>query len=124
MIKYKVTKQEGGDVEFERSGAKNKFTASEMMENIKTLSKLKTQLLAQKKLEDAKMKNVESNHAFVKDMEDKALSTAHTYWEAKLLFNACDNKLKEVDEMIDEEKECVVAIEAQTGINVAKYGKK
>lgn len=124
MIKYKVTKQENGDVEFERSGAKNKFTASEVMSNLKALSKLKTECLAQKKLEDAKMKNIEGFHKHITEMEDKDLSAAHTYWEAKLLFNACESKIKEVDEMIDEEKECVVAIEAQTGINVAKYGKK
>lgn len=123
MIKYKILKDENGELTIEKKGKVFSFSSLDVIKDLEQLNKQKKAYEAQRELNRAEMKNMEEFHPFVKELSDEDIHTAHMYWESKKMVDALDKKLPEFDEAIAETEEAVKAIEEQCGINILTYGK-
>lgn len=114
MIKYKLLKN--GSIE--KSGHKHTFTAKEVKESLTNLAKLKKEMTAQKKLEDAKTQNIQHFNEFTQTMTFEQLHAAHLCYMAVNNSKLCEEKLKEIDEAEVETKEAIEQIKIQTGVKI------
>lgn len=103
-IKERVIEKHGGVVE---------FTFEELEKSIETFEKLMKEIKPIIEHEKAKMVNIEHFHPFVNEMSEQDLSTAHLYHQAKVTAKVHEDKLKEIEEAYNEEKETVEEIKKQ-----------
>lgn len=103
-VKEQVIEQHGGVVE---------FTFEELEKSIATFEKLMREIKPVIEHEKAKMENIEHYHPFVKEMSEQDLSTAYLYHQAKVTAKVHEDKLKEIEEAYNEEKETVEEIKKQ-----------
>lgn len=73
---------------------------------------------AQVALEKAKMFNIEEFHPFVKDMSDKDMLTVSMYYEAKVIVQKSEPKIKEIQDAIKDSSDEVKLITEKLGFAV------
>lgn len=123
MIKYKILKDENGELTIEKKGKVFSFSSLDVIKDLEQLNKQKKAYEAQRELNRAEMKNMEEFHPFVKELSDEDIHTAHMYWESKKMVDALDKKLPEFDDAIAETEQAIKDVEEQCGINILTYGK-
>lgn len=97
----------------EKRGHVVTFTMNEIEANTQLLLKNRKEIQAKKDFEDAKMKNIEAFHAWVKRISDERLFTAWMYQEAKGIVKLCNDKLAEIDKQIADDEVEVAEIRKQ-----------
>ncbi len=107
-ITYKKIEQDGKEV-IEKIGHKIHFTVEEIEKHQEFLAKKLESAIAQRDLEDAKMKNIEDNHEYVKELDALKLHTIHMYREAqihrdeqKTLIRNIENAQKDYEDELKE----------------------
>lgn len=98
-MKFKIVNRapDNRDYVIEQTGHPSFFTMREVDENSTHHKKLRIELNAKKDYEAKKMENIEEHHAFVKELSEQDLFTAHMYFESKEAVKMCKIKLNELD---------------------------
>jgi len=119
MVKYKVLESEKeNEVLIEKSGSTHQFTVEAVKKHMAELDRIEKELTAQIELEEAKMKNVETHHEIVQQLDDLRLTAIAVYAQSKGVKDKCEKKLKEVKEAKAEYHEEIEEIKKQTGVEI------
>jgi len=120
---YKVVEEHKDDPMqnvIEKGNISVQFTPYELQANIDSNKKLVKELKAKVTIEDAKKKNIEANHPFVKDLTDEQRFTVHMYEEAMSVCRHFPKKIAEFEESIAEMEQEQRNIAEQVGIAIPK----
>lgn len=90
------------EIVIEKSGIKNQFTFKQIDDHRAYLAKANLEMAAQKQLDEAKMKNIEENHSYVKDLDDQKLLAITMYAQAKAQVKKLDEKMAEVSKALSD----------------------
>lgn len=114
-MKYKIHKKADDikDAVIEKTGHKIHFTMREVESTREQNRKTKEEIDAKVRIEKAKMKNIEKNHPFVKEMSEKDRNTVYMYYEAQQFVTMGEEKLKEFEENDKELQEELIEIGKQ-----------
>lgn len=104
-FQYKLLEpaQDYKDSVIEKSGIKATFTLREIEANRDALTRTKTELEAQIKVQDATTSNIESFHPFVKDMSLEDTHAAGMFYEARAYRDKCQEKLDSINKILTDE---------------------
>lgn len=125
-MEYKLKKvhlnaDSAGNVEFpdlkdrviEKYGDVLEFSLSDVEENVKSLTKTKTELEAKLKYEQMRKENVEHHHPFVLELSEENRFAAHMYQEACQWVKICNEKLALIEEQLKKDAEEIEEIKKQ-----------
>lgn len=120
---YKVVEEHPEDPMLnvvEKGNITARFTPYELQANIDQNKKLVKELKGKLMLEDAKGKNIEEHHPFVKDLTDEQRFIVHMYEEAMAVRRGFPPKIAEFEESIAEMEQEKVSLAEQIGIAIPK----
>lgn len=120
---YKVVEESKEDPIFniiEKGNVTVRFSLDEVQRNIDQNKKLVKELKAKLDLEEAKRKNIEEHHPFVKALTPEQRFTVHMYAEAMSVVDSFPAKIKEFEDSIAEMEKEKEAINEACGIAIPK----
>ena len=112
-ITYKL--KEGEEQVVVKSGHEVEFKMSDVKAHMDKMNTLKKELVSQIDLEAAKQRNVEDHHQVVAGMVDEEMAAVSIYYASKGIQKRSEEKLKEVESLLEEYAKELGAIEEQTG---------
>lgn len=120
-FQYKVLEpqQDYKETVIEKSGIKATFTLAQVEAHQRDLEKLRSELEAQIKVDDATMQNVAHFHPTVAEMSDEDLVSAAIYQHSKKMVLDCTTKLDEVNKQIEDYKNETNKIMTELGFEAA-----
>ena len=104
----------------EKSDFTHEFTVKSIIEHKASIEKTIKELTAQRSLEEAKMNNYTENHPYILDLDDVKRNAISLYHVAKGIQLQCDEKLGELQEVLNDYEQVGLDIKEQTGLNI--YG--
>ena len=120
MIKYKVEEIAADPLDslIVKTGADIKFTIRSIDNDVAYLEKMKTELVAKSKIEEAKKSNVLRTHPHIEQMSEEDRVACYLYQESFAFCKVAVNKLKEIDKQLQDYKEEKAEIVKQVGIKL------
>lgn len=117
MPTYKL-KTEGETQILCKSNFEHEFTVDSVKQHLDYLKKKKTELTAQKSLEEAKMENIKSFHPEVLELTTEKRNAVALYDKAETMAKVCEEGLKAVEVQYSEYEQELKDIKEQTGIEI------
>lgn len=120
---YKVVEEHPEDPMLnvvEKGNITAKFTPYQLQGNIDQNKKMVKELKGKLMLEEAKRKNIEDHHPFVKGLTDKERFTVYMYEESMAVVRGFPPKIAEFEESIAEMEQEKVNLAEQIGIAIPK----
>ncbi len=118
MAKYKLGKKENGNQVVLKSGHVTEFYANALTDNIIKLRKMVKELKAQASYNAAEVKNLLHFNPWLKNMDDEKLKIGFLYERAMGTEQAAKDKLKEVEDVLEEELKAVEEVERDTKLKI------
>lgn len=117
---YKVKKKAEGvlDTVIEKSNFTAEFTVGEIKTNIEQLKKMKIELVSKAKLDDATVKNILGTNPEIGKIDERMMQVYYVYHKANMFVKDVQDKIKEIDQVIEEETKSLEDIIKQTGIKI------
>lgn len=120
-FKFKEVKDAPEDVldqVIEKTGHVVEFTLRDIKEDIRINKQRKEEVEARRRIAAAAVKNIEENHAWVKDEDPQRLVTARLYVEETDTVENCDKVLEQFDEFFKDSDDQLEQIEKQIGAKI------
>jgi len=119
-MKYKLLKESKNLEEtlIEKTGFKHEFTVLSVLEHIVELRKKLKEFAGQKKLELAKIANIQRNNPFIKDLTDEQKHAVWMYYESKKVADICVRGTETHNEALAEYDQVIEDIRKQTGYKI------
>lgn len=115
-ITYNIKKgEEGSEDVIVKCGHEVEFKMSDVKAHVEKMKTLKKELDAQVELEVAKQRNVEDHHAIVGGMSEEEMAAVSIYYASKGIQKKSEEKLKDVNALLEEYEKELCAIKEQTG---------
>ena len=119
MAKYKILRQdEEGKNIIEKSGIKQEFTVEEMKANAVVLLKIKKEVEANLNLKKAECTNIEQNHPELFELPPEKRFAIHMHWVSHDQIKPHEDKLEEINEILDRHYSELNEISKQTGVSI------
>ena len=122
--KFKVKEKKEDDLEtiIEESGMTADLTLRQVQDNLNRVKKMRTEMEAKAKLEEAKMINIVQNaHSDMsskrlEEMTEKDMQTAYIYANCFVMKKTAEEKLKQIQEALENIAQDCEEITKQTGL--------
>jgi uncharacterized protein (DUF302 family) len=120
MPKYKLLEGEGVEAKIEKSEFTTEFSLNDVKVSYEKIQQMIKEQKAKKGVEDATMKNIESNHDIINNLNEQEIVAVYLWQEARNRSITCQEEIDKLQEYLNTYDKELAEVKEQLNIDIWK----